>query len=99
MTAIGNRSARPSFRRSTPEIFAVISYYCIVNMPGLPVRDIAVVDAANDGSARQALEGVAHQWPGFETVYLYQGERLVTVHANPTLGFVDDPIFREVRAA
>ncbi|WP_343793234.1 hypothetical protein [Brevundimonas kwangchunensis] len=68
-------------------------------MPGLPVRDIAVVDAADDGSARRALEDVAHQWPGFETVYLYQGERLVTVHANPALGFAEAPIFVEARAA
>ena len=63
------------------------SYYCIVNLPGVPVRDICVLDAANDTAANHALEGIARNWVGFETLYLYCGERLVTVLSNPALGF------------
>lgn len=63
------------------------SYYCIVNLPGVPVRDICVLDAANDTTANQALEAIARNWVGFETLYLYCGERLVTVLSNPALGF------------
>ncbi|HBI19830.1 MULTISPECIES: hypothetical protein [unclassified Brevundimonas] len=63
------------------------SYYCIVNLPGVPVRDICVLDASNDQIANQALEAVARNWIGFETLYLYCGERLVTVLSNPALGF------------
>ena len=63
------------------------SYYCIVNLPGVPVRDICVLDAVHDTAANQALEGVARNWVGFETLYLYCGERLVTVLSNPALGF------------
>ena len=63
------------------------SYYCIVNLPGGPVRDICVLDAANDTAANQALEGIARNWVGFETLSLYCGERLVTVLSNPALGF------------
>lgn len=65
------------------------SYYCIVNLPGVPVRDICVLDAANDTAANQALEGIARNWVGFETLYLYCGERLVTVLSNPALGFAE----------
>lgn len=63
------------------------SYYCIVNLPGVPVRDICVLDASNDKTANAALDGVARSWSGFETLYLYCGERLVTVLSNPALGF------------
>ncbi|WEK41130.1 MAG: hypothetical protein P0Y50_05860 [Candidatus Brevundimonas colombiensis] len=63
------------------------SYYCIVNLPGVPVRDICVLDASNDQNANQALDGVARNWVGYETLYLYCGERLVTVLSNPALGF------------
>lgn len=63
------------------------SYYCIVNLPGVPVRDICVLDAADDTTANQALERIARNWVGFETLYLYCGERLVTVLSNPALGF------------
>ena len=65
------------------------SYYCIVNLPGVPVRDICVLDAADDAAANQALAGFARAWVGFETVYLYCGERLVTVLSNPALGFAE----------
>lgn len=63
------------------------SYYCIVNLPGVPVRDICVLDASDDQNANRALEDVARNWIGFETLYLYCGERLVTVLSNPALGF------------
>ncbi|MBN9465040.1 hypothetical protein [Brevundimonas sp.] len=65
------------------------SYYCIVNLPGVPVRDICVLDAASDAAANQALDEVAQRWPGFETLYLYRGERMVTVLSNPGLGFAE----------
>lgn len=65
------------------------SYYCIVNLPGVPVRDICVLDAASDLVANQALDEVARRWPGFETLYLYCGERMVTVLSNPALGFAE----------
>lgn len=65
------------------------SYYCIVNLPGVPVRDICVLDADNDSCANRALAGVAQAWVGFETLYLYCGERLVTVLSNPALGFAE----------
>ena len=38
-------------------------------------------------AANQALEAIARNWVGFETLYLYCGERLVTVLSNPALGF------------
>jgi hypothetical protein len=63
------------------------SYYCIVNLPGVPVRDICVLNAANDTAANLALDDVSRRWVGFETLYLYCGERLVTVLSNPALGF------------
>ena len=39
----------------------------------------------NDGDV--PLEAIARNWVGFETLYLYCGERLVTVLSNPALGF------------
>ena len=63
------------------------SYYCIVNLPGVPVRDICVLNAADDAAANLALGDVSRRWIGFETLYLYCGERLVTVLSNPALGF------------
>lgn len=63
------------------------SYYCIVNLPGVPVRDICVLGATDDSAANQALAELARTWVGFETIYLYCGERLVTVLSNPALGF------------
>lgn len=63
------------------------SYYCIVNLPGVPVRDICVLKAEDDRAADRALADVAATWPGFETLCLYCGERLVTVLSNPALGF------------
>lgn len=48
-------------------------------------------DAADDASARVQARCVAHCWPGFETVVVYEGERLVAVVSNPVLGFASDP--------
>lgn len=71
----------------------VISYFCIVNLPGSPVRDIHVIDAPDDAAARRGLADVASRWPGFETVALYHGERVVMVAGNPHWGLasVEDP--------
>jgi hypothetical protein len=56
-----------------------MSYYCIVNTPGAPVADIVAIGAADDLSARTALDALVRQWPGYETVALYDGERTVAV--------------------
>jgi hypothetical protein len=68
------------------------SYYCILNTPGVPVREIAVLKAADDASATVEARCVAGRWPGFETVVVYEGERLVAVVANPSLGFAPQPL-------
>jgi len=70
----------------------MISYYCIVNTPGIPCREIAAVQAVDDASARRETKGLAKAWPGYETVALYQGERLVWVLANPLQGFEAAPL-------
>ena len=71
------------------------SYYCIVNLPGVPVREIAALGAGDDARARAELAGLAERWPGFETIELYYGERPVFVLANPSPGFAPGP--RELR--
>jgi hypothetical protein len=70
----------------------VISYYCIVNMPGVPAREIRVLDARDDASARKALDPVMAEWFGFSTLCLYHGERLIEVRSNPDLGFPREPL-------
>lgn len=70
----------------------MISYFCIVNMPGVPAREIQVLEARDDTSAINALEAVTAEWIGFSTICLYHGERLVRVHSNPELGFPLDPL-------
>jgi hypothetical protein len=65
-------------------------YYCIVNMPGVHVREICVLDVADDAGARAALRDVADRWAGFDTICLYQGERVVEVLTNPAHGFAAD---------
>ena len=62
-------------------------YYCIVNTLAVPARDIVVLDAADDERARLELNRVAHAWPGYETIELYDGERPVCILANPAHGF------------
>ncbi len=68
------------------------SYYCILNTPGVPTREIAVLKATNDAGAAVEARRLAHRWPGFETVVVYEGERLVTVLSNPLLGFAAEPL-------
>jgi len=70
----------------------VISYYCIVNMPGVPAREIEVLDASDDRSAITAIKAVAHRWIGFDTIELYHGERVVKVLSNPSMGFPTAPL-------
>jgi len=70
----------------------VISYYCIVNMPGVPAREIEVLDARDDRSAITAVNAVAHRWIGFDTIELYHGERVVKVLSNPSMGFPTTPL-------
>lgn len=67
-------------------------YFCILNMPAAPAREIAVLDAANDAAAKDASEALAWRWPGFETIEIYEGERLVAVVSNPSLGFAQEPL-------
>ncbi|GAA0869180.1 hypothetical protein GCM10009116_10160 [Brevundimonas basaltis] len=68
------------------------SYYVIVNTPGVPVCEIAVLNAVDDATAREEAKQLARRWPGFETIALYDGERSVSVLANPHLGFADQPL-------
>lgn len=70
----------------------MISYFCIVNMPGVSAREIRVLEASDDSSAREALESVMAEWVGFSTICLYHGERLVCVRSNPALGFPLEPL-------
>lgn len=70
----------------------VISYYCIVNMPGVPAREIRVLDASDDAAARSAMASVMAEWVGFSTLCLYHGERLIEVRSNPALGFPTEPL-------
>lgn len=75
------------------------SYYCIVNLPGVPVREIAVITAETDAAAEGEMANLAGRWPGFETIALYDGERAVFVLGNPRLGFPMDALALAVRAA
>lgn len=68
------------------------SYFCIVNMPGVPAREIRVLDARDDASAIKALAPVQAAWIGFDTICLYQGERFIEVLSNPALGFPVDAL-------
>lgn len=63
------------------------SYYCIVNLPGVPVREIAAFPAADDATALAEARRLAGQWPGYEAIVLYDGERFISALANPALGF------------
>lgn len=67
-------------------------YFCIVHLPGRPDREICVVPANDDAAALAELTEVARRWPGFETVVLYEGERVLAVVANPRMGFVAEPM-------
>ena len=58
-----------------------------------------VGNATGDAGALMELTRFTDQWPGYETVYLYQGERLIAVRANPQLGFARDAMILDDRAA
>lgn len=75
------------------------SYYCIINLPGVPVRDIAAFRARDDAAAEREAVRLADRWSGFETVALYQDERPVCVLANPHLGFAVDALVPDAWAA
>ena len=68
------------------------SYFCIVNLPGAPYREIAALAGESDLEAQRELEALAANWPGYETIALYDGERPVTVLSNPALGFAEEPL-------
>lgn len=68
----------------------MFSYFCIVNTPGRPNREISVLSARDDTSAKTAMANLADQWPGYETICLYQGERPVAVLGNPQMGLALD---------
>ena len=68
----------------------MFSYFCIVHLPGRPDREICVVAANDDATALSELTRVGHRWPGFETVVLYDGERVLGVLSNPGMGFASD---------
>lgn len=75
------------------------SYYCIVNLPGVPVREIAVIAAETDAAAGAEMARLADRWPGFETITLYDGERAVSVLADVRLGFPIEALEFADRAA
>lgn len=70
----------------------MFSYFCIVNTPGRPDSEISVLAAHDDVSARAAMTALADQWPGFETICLYQGERVVAVLGNPRMGLASESL-------
>ncbi|NJC40867.1 hypothetical protein GGQ87_001125 [Brevundimonas alba] len=75
------------------------AYYCIVNLPGVPVREIAAINAADDAAAHTRMIDLSAGWAGFETIALYEGERPVSVLANPRWGFPPEPLEPGCQAA
>jgi hypothetical protein len=74
----------------------VAFYFCIVNVPGRPVHDIHGLQCEDDALARAAVDDLVRHWPGFETVELYQDERLVAVIGNADLGLATVPLIAPV---
>lgn len=70
----------------------VFSYFCIVNVPGQPDREIQVIAANDDDEARANLASVVRAWPGYETIVLYEGERVLSVIGNAAMGFAAEPL-------
>jgi hypothetical protein len=70
----------------------VFSYFCIVNVPGQPDREIQVIAANDDAEAMANLATVARAWPGYETIVLYEGERVLSVIGNTAMGFAAEPL-------
>ncbi|MDZ4362034.1 hypothetical protein [Brevundimonas sp.] len=67
-------------------------YFCIVNVPGRPVHDIHGLQCEDDAMARAAVGDLVRHWPGYETVELYQDERLVAIIGNADLGLAMTPL-------
>ncbi|MGH7018748.1 MAG: hypothetical protein ACREEY_02640 [Brevundimonas sp.] len=59
-------------------------------MPGVPAREIRVLEAQDDADAMAGLAPIAAEWIGFDTICLYHGERFIQVLSNPALGFPQD---------
>lgn len=63
-------------------------YYCIVNLPGRMGADVCVLAASDDRAAMTAMSAQATHWVGFETVFLYFGERFVGSLVDVNKGFL-----------
>ena len=68
----------------------MFSYFCIVNALGKPDSEICVLAAGDDLSAKAGMADLAKQWPGYETICLYQSERPVAVMGNSRMGLATD---------
>ncbi len=62
-------------------------YFCIVNLPGKMGADVCVLAAEDDNAAMAAMTAQARLWVGYETVFLYFGERFVGSLVDGTKGF------------
>lgn len=62
-------------------------YFCIVNLPGKMGADVCVLPASNDTDAMTAVAALANDWVGYETIFLYFGERFVGSLADRHKGF------------
>jgi hypothetical protein len=70
-----------------------------VNLPGVPVREIAAIPAKSDAGAEAEMACLAERWPGFETITLYDGERTVSVLSDRRLGIPTQALELADRAA
>lgn len=61
--------------------------FCIVNLPGKMEADVCGLAAADDGSAMKSMAERAVHRVGYETVFLYSGERFVGSLADGNTGF------------
>lgn len=52
-------------------------YFCIVDLPGKMGADVCVLVARDDSAAMKAMAEQAARWIGFETIFLYYGERFI----------------------
>ena len=97
-SVLGNRPSQRPFFAPVSEKVRVFSYFCIVNTPGRPDREIAVLAVRDDVSARAAMTELAAHWPGYETICLYEGERPIAVLGNPHMGLATDGLELSVAA-
>lgn len=73
-------------------------YFCIVNLPGKMGADVCVLAASNDTDAMKAVAAQASHWIGYETIFLYFGERFVGSLADGHKGFPVGPVSTSARA-